>query len=69
MILPNKMATIFQESTQTGKLQARANTTFISVQSGKLQPNIFSKDSTPAPFQRTRDHSECLDTAKDLVLL
>jgi hypothetical protein len=28
MILPNKMATIFRESTQKGKLQARANMTF-----------------------------------------
>jgi len=43
-------------------------TQHLSVQSGKLQPNTSSA-KTPAPFQRTQNHSECLDTAKDLVLL
>ena len=45
------MATVFQESTQTGKLRARANTTFKCAKWQTGNKTFWAK--TRAPFQRT----------------
>ena len=61
------MATVFQESTQTGKLRARANTTFKCAKCQTGNKTFWAK--TRAPFQEPQNHSECMDIAKDLDFL